>query len=285
MDSEKYLNNLLQSSDLLALNKVGDKGVHYLRLLCTDHTKDKDLISINYKTDLKSGIYLDPNFKLTNDGLLDYYTHLHNNKGVIHITYKYQYSQKDLENPNIPLSSKEVLKKIKLLEFFFEDGTLDTSDTDNGRFMEHRLTSKEKEKRYSNLIQKLELGAKRRKNIKSAASKVIGAALILLGICSNDEEAKNKMSIVTGSFNSEFNQYQEFGFGDIYESLSNDKNIDFLDAYFPTSNEINSMHLAGQITEIEKLQMLGAVQLYGMEDIQGRTIKNYLIEKLKGNLK
>jgi len=145
--TEEHLNKLLEEGNISHLKKV-EKGTHYIRTLVTDYARTKEVTSLNYKTDLKSGIRLDPVHYFTADGLLNYTIYLHGDIPVLRVSEVYEYNAADAANTEMNQSKKAIHSRNKIWEYYFEDGTLDTSDTDNSRDGEDRETSKSKEKIY-----------------------------------------------------------------------------------------------------------------------------------------
>jgi len=281
--SEKYIDNLLDSGDLDQLEVVSN-GVHYLKTLVTKGAQTKDITSINYKTELKSGIRLNPVFDFSNDGLLEQTIYYFEDKPVLKASEFYTYNQKDLENDQMMLSKKGIHSRNKLWEYYFEDGTLDTSDTDAGRTGEDRLTSKEKPKVYETVIQGLKVGNKRREVIQMALSERAGICMILLGIFPSAKEVQEEMRLLSAKYSAGFQEYQKYGTEGIIDSILNDNTFSWMNTMFPTNVQLDQMEQAQMISTTQKTVILSMIDLYELQDIQGMTIRNYMIEKLKGNI-
>lgn len=279
---EQDINEVLNSGDLELLEVIKD-GYHYLRSLVTKTSKKKELISINYKTDLKSGIRLSPVYHFTKDGLMDktiYYDD--NNKPVLCVSEYYTYSVKDDETTI--QSKKGIASRRKVWEYFYEDGTLDDRDTKAGLEAKDRITSKEKVKLYDTDMKGLIVGERRRKNISIILSQNAGTAMIILGVFANETEVKNAMRSVSKSYSADFTEYEKYGTEDILVSIENDTLYPWMNTYIPTSTDMTNFVTAGQMSEMQAQQLQGALNAYGVSQIQGMTIRNYFIEKLKGNI-
>ena len=118
-----YIDEILNEGNARALDMSGGI-VHYLRNIATSCTKERELISINYKTDLNSYVRLDPEYKFSNDGLLVETMYYHDEHPVIKITEEYFYNEKDIA-ANLAPAKKTIEKRIKKWCYYYEDGTLD----------------------------------------------------------------------------------------------------------------------------------------------------------------
>lgn len=282
MSTEESINSLLSKGDIESLDLVKD-GYHYLRELVTNYARKKELVSINYKTDLQSGVRLRPEFHFTNDGLIDKTIYYYETKPVLCVTEYYTYSTKDDET--VIQSKKGISSRKKVWEYFFEDETLDDRDTKEGREGRDRVTSKEKIKTYDTDIQGLVVGERRRKNIQVILSQNAGTALIILGVFADETQIKNEMRTVSKQYSSGFTEYEKYGTEDILTEIENDTNFSWLNTYVPTSTDLTNMVTANQISATQSAQLQGALNAYGLSHIQGMTIRQYFIEKLKGNIK
>lgn len=280
--SEEYINNLLESGELKQLETVKE-GVHYLKTLVTESSQKKEITAINYKTDLKSGIRLNPIFDFTNDGLLENTIYYFEDKPVLKVSEMYTYNALDLQNDNMMLSKKAIHGRVKKWQYYFEDGTLDTSDDDNGRSGEDRLTSKEKSKIYESVIQGLTVGNKRRHVIQMSFSERAGICLVLLGIFPGPKEVQDDMRRLSSVYSSSFQEYQKYGTEDILENITNDTTFTWLNITFPTNLQLDQMEQGQVISSTQKTIIKSMIDLYSLQNIQGMTIRKYMIEKLKGN--
>lgn len=270
------VNKILEQGNLSELSVI-DKGFHYIRKLVTNYAKTKDLISINYKTDLKSGVRLDPVHHFTNDGLLDNTVYLFEDKPVLNVSEIYSYSKTDMENKDMPLSKKGIYSRTKIWRYYLEDGTLDESN-DEG-------TYKEKKKLYKTDIESLTIGSRRRHNIQIILSQRAGALLVILGVFQESKEVQDAMRNISATYSANFQEYEKYGTELIFDDILNDTTYSWLDTYVPTDIDLNNMVIAGHINEQTKAIIQGTFNTYDLTNIQGMTIRNYFVEKLKGNMK
>jgi len=251
---------------------------HLLRSICVKSVKNKDLTAINYKTELTTGVRLDPEVKLTNDGLISETIYYNEKEGfkkpVIKVSETYEYQSVDMGfNP----SERGMFSQEKKWQYYFEDGTLDTSENN----------TKIKYKEYKTNRQILAVGYNRRNNVLSGASLTLSVMKIVLGIYEDDaiSTAKKKAYDVLRSFSrkysADFTEYKTYGTIDIYASIANDTEHTWLNTHVPTEAQL----IAAGKTIVEGATYQGYVNALGLEDMQDKTIRTYFIEKLKGLVK
>lgn len=271
--TQKYREELMSQGDY----EFASQKLHLLRALVTLPESKKTLTSINYKSELRSGVRLTPAFHLTNDGLLEKTIYYYDGKPIIKISEDYSYNTVDEANTEMPISKRGIHKRLKKWEYYFEDGTLDESG-DLGTF-------KVKEKLYLTDREGLVIGGKRRFNIQITLSERAGTALVIMGVFSDSKEVKDAMRNISATYSSNFNEYEKYGTESIYEDIQNDTSFSWLNTYIPTEQDLNNMVSAGQMSATQQAMLNGAFNAYDLASLRGLTIRQYFIEKLKGNLK
>jgi len=257
--------------------------IHLLRLLVTEQASLGDLSSIDYKNSLLSGIRLEPNIHFTNDGLIDKVIYTWEGREVLCITEKYEYNPNHVSDPNTPISKYGIKSRIKTWEYFFTNGDLDTSDRDSDNNGEERLSSKDKSKTYNNITGR-EVGEKRRSNITIILSEKVGTMLVVLGIFNNSSHAFNEMRKIANSYSGAFSQFEKYGSTFIFKKINEDTKFDWLNTNILSNEQIDQAVSSGSMSATQAGQIKGAIQIYGLEDLQGRSVREYFVEKLKGNL-
>jgi len=251
---------------------------HVLRALCVESVLDKELTAINYKTELKSGVRLDTDITLTNDGLINetvyYYEKDSVKKPVIKIKEVYKYQTADLSlNP----AERGMHSQEKTWQYYFEDGTLDTSAE----------STKVKLKVYKTNRQYLVVGQNRRENILASASKIVASAGLVMGYFKDDtvstgkKKAYDALRKISREFSTDFTEYKSYATTNLYDSIKNDKVFTWLDIRVPTKAELIT---AGK-TAAEAETFQGYIDNLNLNGMQSKTIRTYFIEKLKGLVK
>jgi len=251
---------------------------HLLRTLCVDSVKRKELTAINYKTELATGVRLDAEVSLTNDGLINgtiyYYEKDGVKKPVIKIEETYEYRVSDLSfNP----TERGMYSQEKKWQYYFEDGTIDTT-VEN---------TKIKFKIYKTNRQILDVGYNRRLNTMRVMSEKIAAGLILAGVFVDDasstakKKAYDALRNLSREFSTDFTEYKSYATTNLYSSIQNDTVFTWLNTHVPTEVQLVS---AGKTT-VEAATYQSYINALGLEDMQNKTIRMYFIEKLKGLVK
>ena len=276
MDNGEMVNKLLVNADPEQLEVIKD-GYHFIRSLITNYAKKKDLISINYKTDLKSGVRLDPIHYFTNDGLLKKTIYNYDSKPVLVVYEEYQYNSDDEANTTMPISKRGIHGRTKTWRYYFEDGTLDETNKEG--------TYKEKSKIYKTDREGLVVGGKRRKNIQIILSGRAGLLLVIMGVYTNVKDVKDQMRNVSAKYSSSFQEFEKYGTENIFTDIENDNEFSWFNTYIPTDVDMTNLVTAGQMSATQQGMLKGAFQHYELTNIQGLTVRQYFLEKLKGNIK
>ena len=256
------------------------RGKHYIETL-VDTKTNKDYRNLIDSVDLRSGVSINYQYDFNNDGTFSKVTALHGLNKVYEITFTYEYNQEDIDD-NRPISLVGVNKKVEKTLYYFEDGqTIDDFDDVEGRTLEDRLTSKEIEFTYPNLYSQLQFGAKKREQLQIIATEKLAISTILLGIYSNNNQARKLAQRLSNKYDRQFNQYRDRATDTIFNKIETDdaNNIGvILDNIFPDLATIDLM------PEPQRTQIQGAIQLYGLQDVVGKTLRAYVLGKLKGEL-
>ena len=259
---ESVLDTLILAHDPSAISSTS----HYILGLVPPKIADKPLTAINYKTELLSNIRLEPVYYFSNDGLLTKTEYRHewtdgegsHSKLVIEITETYTTKTSDASlNP----SERAIELRTKTWKWAFEDGILD------------EVNPKVKEKPYTTSAQQRRVGTRRRENIISAFGDNVGMVLVFQGIATDEADANMKLKELARTFQTELDTYKIFGDEEIYQTISNDTSITWLD------ETVFSTPLPGPLSPYDGLYDTLLV------DMQGKTLRTYAIEKLKGLVK
>lgn len=236
---------------------------HRIRGLVVNSSKINDIFSIDYKRDLLSGIRLKPEFEFTNDGLLKntkYYYETEDKQLVVFVDEEYVYSPKDLDlNP----SERAIIRREKKWHWTFQNGEID-NNSDN---------VKVKPKNYDTYAARISIGTRRRKNIIGRASENIATVLVLTGKASSTQDAVNKLRDFSRLNNDGLQAYTQYADTQIYEDI-NGLDYSWLDSILPPANNLPGVLLPYKPLIETKLS-----------DLQGKTVREYLVLKLKGLVK
>ena len=276
MNQEDKINEVLNKGNLEELKSVKN-GYHILRGLVTEHASHKEITSINYKTELKSGVRLLPHHFFTNDGFLERTLYTYKDKPVLEIIEKYEYNAEDYSDTTIPWSKKGVISRTKTWKYYFEDGSLDNSGIEG--------TYKVKEKPYETDLQALIVGKKRRYNIQIILSQRIGTILVILGVFDTGAKVKEELRHLSKTYSVDFQEYEKYGSDDIYNSIEKDTLYSWFNVKVPTNQDIDNLISGNQISSEKGAMLKGAIEAYTLTNLQGLTLRQYFIEKLKGNEK
>lgn len=263
---------------------------HALRQLSIPETKVLPIYSIDYKVALKTGIRLVPYYTISNDGLLTATTYylegvypsgIAYKRPIIQVSEEYTYHASDSAlNP----SEKTIVAREKKWQYYFEDGTLDT----------RTAYTKIKRKIYQTNQEFLEVGKRRRYNIKSVYSERIGALLVILGICQDDavstarQKANDQLRQFSKAHAVDFMEYENYATTDLYDAIANDTHFAWLNTTVPTAAGLQeSLITQGQPATAAIVQAdayAQALAYYQLEDAVGSTLRDYSIAKLKGTV-
>jgi len=241
---------------------------HYIRKLVVPSAQSKDLFSIHYKVDLLSGIRLEPEFVFTNDGFLSetrYYYEYNDLENVAHKDLVLIVSESYTTHPDddeLNPSERSVQTRTKVWKWAYTDGTVD------------EVNVKTKTKKYKTSSQQIRIGTRRRSNIIGVMSDNVGMALIFLGQATGRKDAQKKMRKFARIYDHVMNPYKVYADTGIYEETLNDTVTTWLDTVVPPSSTLPTALLPYK-------PLFDSVLI----DMQGKTIRAYMINKFKGILK
>lgn len=228
----------------------------------------KDFLSINYKSELKSGISYTPVFKIhdegVNSGLLEETKYYRNfvdsaNLGelVLVVTEDYIVDQTGTEEN----SGKPSLERTKTWKHVKTDGTIDEVNT------------KTRNKKYDTRRKRHTEGKKRRDNIEEQLIDNVGTAGLLSGIFTDLDDAFNKLTALQEKHNSKFSGWKNSGKGGIYNAILNDTETSWLsDTISNSSNQPTA-----QRTGIAPIEFV-------VPHMMNLVMRDYISDKLKGNI-
>lgn len=223
----------------------------------SDEVKKKDFRSINYIAELLSGVKLHSVQEFTDDGFVlstKWYKDYINStsKGILFLVVDESYVTNSSQSGLHP-SQREVESRAKTRKW-------NNSKTDSTKF-----NSKEKvtDKKYDTRSKKSKEGERRRNNIISMLTENVGTGGILSGVFTDPENANNELTNLLETYNGAFSTYIKTGRGTIYSDIENDSSISWLDS---------------TVLDTAQTQFMCPWMV-------GMTLKLYIVEKLKGNIK
>ncbi len=224
--------------------------------------KQKDVIAINYKTELQDGIAYTPEFIVHAEagelmGLLDKTNYYRNwvddtNKGTLVLVAKEVYIMNS--DPSIPNSAVAPLSRIKTWKYARENGELD------------EINKKSRPKKYNTRRKRHKLGINKRNNIIEQLIDNVGTAGVISGTFTDELDAHSKLTALLIADSAEFIGYKESGLngvGTIYDVVLNDTTTTWLDSVIP-DNATTQAVIPWMI---------------------GLDLRDYIISKLKGDIK
>lgn len=226
---------------------------------------EKPIYAINYKTELEPEIIYTPVFIIgdvgATAGLLErteYYRDFvdNDNKGTIVLQVEETYIIDDSE-VGADHTRKPVLSRTKTWKYYMDDGTIDET------------VSKSKTKLYNTRTKRHKEGVKRRTNVIEQLIDNVGTAGILAAMAgatagfTSEEDAHVKLTLLQERDADEFSSWTTSGLGSLTSVVTNDNDTDWLDLVIP---------------DFAHTQALVPWMI-------GLTLRYYIVEKLKGNIK
>lgn len=223
---------------------------------------DKPVISIDYKKELKSGVSYTPKFFIhysgINAGLLEkteYYKDYvdENDEGELVLVVEETYTIDDSDQ-TIPHSAKPAQERDKKWKHVRK---LDDQVEDD----ESKI--KTKNKKYNTRKKRHNEGKRRRDNILEQLIDHVGLGGILSGVFSDPSDAYNKLTEMQELHANAFDSWMNSGRGSLYDDVAADTDTTWLDTEVPNN----------ATTQAQCPWMMGL------------TFRDYIVEKLKGNVK
>lgn len=197
----------------------------------------KDVLAINYKTELKTGVAYTPVYTIAYEGLeaglltkTEYYKDYVdvNNQGTLILEVNEAYVIDDSE-PTLPNSAKPALSRTKTWKWYKTDGTIDESNT------------KVRPKVYDTRRKRHIEGNRRRINIEQQLIDNVGLAGILSGAFTNEDDAYNNLVALQELHASAFSAWLNSGRGSLYNDITNDSTTAWLNTVVPDTPQTQAM--------------------------------------------
>lgn len=227
---------------------------YVIHTLVHESLHNKEFRDINYKTELKSGNKLHDVQDFSADGFIsktEFYDGYidPSNKGdnAIRITEVYT---TDPAHASLYPSARGVETREKTRAWYLADGSLDESHV--------KITTK----KYDTQAKKNTEGQRRRNNIINKLTENTAMGGIFSGVFADSNDAHVKLVDLMELHSGAFSTYITSGRGHIYDDLTAESNVAWLD----------TVVLDTQYTQAMIPQMIGM------------TLRNYILEKLKGNI-
>lgn len=232
-----------------------DNKDYLIYSLVSESLKKIDVKDINYKTELISGKKLNPIQSFSNEGFLtstkyyvDYVDSL--NPGTLVLVIDESYTTMPEDSSEYP-SVRRPLSRTKIRKWTRSNGDIDTFNT--------KVTTKH----YDSFSKRNKEGVRRRNEIINILSENTAMGGILSGIFLSEQDSFNKLTSIMEQYSSSISSYVKSGRSNIYSDIQNDSSNTWLDGIVVDSVQTQAM----------------TPQMIGM------TLRSYIIEKLKGNIK
>ena len=232
----------------------------------------KDIRTINYKTELNTLVSYTPEYTIHEEGefsgLLSqtcYYRDYvdENNKGVLVLCVDEDYVI-DSSDTTLNNSGKPAIERTKTWKYAKKNG----GGID-------QIKTKKKKKHYNTRRKRHVEGIKRRENILEQLIDNVGIAGVLSGIFTSVSDAHDKMTLLLEVDAGEFEGWKASGRGTLYQKVLDDTTIPWLsDLVSNSSNQPEP-----QRTVVAPIEFTTVAHMMGME------MRAYISEKLKGNIK
>lgn len=258
--------------DSLIVSHIPVEAVEYeIELDVEGHISEKDIRTINYKTELNTFVSYTPEYTIHNEGsfsgLLDetcYYRGYvdESNKGVMVLCVKENYTI-DSSDATLNNSGKPATERTKTWKYAKVGGGLDEKKT------------KVKTKKYNTRRKRHVEGIKRRDNILEQLVDNVGMSALLSGIFTSEGEAHEKLTALLQLHSSAFEGWKSSGRGTLYDDVLNDLTTDWLSSVI--SNATNQPEPFRTV--------IAPIEYTPVAHMMDMTMRSYIVEKLKGNIK
>lgn len=243
------------------IKTYGKKVAKYLIQIDAEKSvSKKSHLSINYKTELKDGISYTPVFYKHEEGIesgLLYKTEYYKdyvddvNKGTLILIVEEVYTI-DQSDTTISNSAKPTISRTKTWKHIVSNtGLIDEIDI------------KVKTKLYNTREKQHKEGIRRRQNIEEQLIDNVSLGGILSGAFSSSSDAHNKLSDMQKTHSAAFEVWLNGGRGSIYDDITNETTTLWLDNVIPDNATTQAM----------------------IPQMVGLSLRTYIVEKLKGNIK
>jgi len=225
------------------------------------HTKEKDFRSINYKTELKSGVTYTPVFIIhtsgVNAGLIEkteYYRGFVdiNNKGALVLVVEESYTI-DNTNPALDHTAKPVNERTKTWKHVRKSDSQIETDPDK---------IKTKNKKYDTRRKRHIEGNRRRENVVEQLIDNVGLAGVLSGTFTDSDDAHDSLTALQELHSAAFSGWLNSGRGSLVSVIQNDATTTWLDDV--VANNANTQAMCPWMIDL--------------------SFRSYIQDKLKGNV-
>jgi len=216
---------------------------------------DKDFRDINYRTELKSGIKLNGVYQYSDDGFV-IHTDLYNNyispadMGELIVCVSESYTT-DPNDISLKPTARRVISKIKTRSWIDLEGNTDSVNT--------KITNK----LYDTFQKQNAEGKRRRENVVNIMSRNVAIGGIFSGAFSSENDANEKLISLMEQYSGGFGSYNKTGQGSLFEDILND---------------VSNTWLSVTVADTPQTQALVPFMI-------GLTLRNYIVDKLKGIIK
>lgn len=245
--------------DTLIFNHDGVTEYGKYRVLLDVEDNGKDFKSINYKSELKSGVSYTPIFYFHYEGEFagilektEYYKNYidKDNKGTLILIVEEDYVI-DNEDTTINYSARPVLSRTKTWKWVKDDGTIDETNV------------KVKPKLYDTRKKRHVESVARRENIVQQLIDHVGLAGVLSGVFSDSSDAYDELTTLQEFHSNSFSGWVASGRGSLISVIETDTETTWLDSIIPDTPTTQAM--CGWMI--------------------GLKFRDYIQEKLAGNIK
>jgi len=258
------LNDLYKDGYLRTLYDSGDVSLWFeneyrIESDCSIGEHQKDPLSYNYKTELLNGYWYTPEFTIIDEGekvgtlsKTEYYRNYidESNKGELVLIVEEDYIIDD-SDPSLFYTQRPAIEREKTWSLVYLNGDV------------NEVKVKRKKKKYNTRRKSHIEGVRRRKNVEEQLIDNVALAGILSGTMTDQNDAFDKLVGLQQSHENAFATWINSGRGTLYDDIANDTTHIWLDDTIP-DNATNQSMIPWMI---------------------GKTFKNYIVEKLKGNIK
>ena len=241
-DDLKVIGSAMNEATLdgLVLNHVKNDDHGIFRIEEDAAVNNEDHLSINYKTELKSGINYTPVYIIhdvgENAGLLDkteYYRGFvdENNKGELILVVEESYTI-DNSDPTLDHTAKPMLERTKTWKHVRKS---------DGQLEEKASKKKVKGKKYNTRRKRHIEGIRRRENVVEQLIDNVGLGGVLSGAFTDESDAHDKLTSLQELHAAAFSGWKTSGRGSLVNVIQNDATTAWLDTVVPDNGTTQAM--------------------------------------------
>lgn len=235
-----------------------------------EHIGEKVFLDIDYKSELKTGIGYTPVFVIHDTGILsgllnrtEYYRDYldRNNRGSLVLVVEEVYVI-DESDSTVYNSGKFAISREKKWKHVRQaDGQID------------EINIKVKPKLYDTRRKRGKEGQRRRENIIDQLIDNVGLAGVISGIFTNEADAHTKLTELLADHSAAFNAWKKSSRGSLYSDILNDTTAWLLNSVSSAANQPAPYNIMMPIATTNVAHM------------QGLTLRDYMVSKIKGEIK